>query len=136
MEPIAIPPIDWGVLGPITALVAWAIALLVVDAFFIPAGSKRVTGYLAIAGLVVATAVGVPYWGAPDQSTFSGMIVLDSFSLTLGWIFMLIAAITIAISLDYLPRQGIERGEYYVLLLMATGGMMLLAQGTDLIVLF
>jgi len=42
----------------------------------------------------------------------------------------------VMISLDYLPRQGIERGEYYVLLLMATGGMMLLAQGTDLIVLF
>ena len=136
MEQIVIPPIDWGVLGPITVLVMWAIALLVVDAFFIPADSKRVTGYLAIAGLVVAAAVGVPYWGAPEQSTFSGMIVLDSFALTIGWIFLLIAAITIAISLDYLPRQGIEQGEYYPLILFATAGMMLLAQGNSLIVLF
>lgn len=136
MEQIVIPPIDWGVLGPIAALVVWAIALLVVDAFFIPAGSKRVTGYLAIAGLAVAAAVGAPYWGAPEQSTFSGMIVLDSFSLTIGWIFLLIAAITIAISLDYLPRQGIEQGEYYPLVLFATAGMLLLAQGNSLIVLF
>jgi NADH-quinone oxidoreductase subunit N len=95
-----------------------------------------VTGYLAIAGLVLAAAVGAPYWGAPEQSTFSGMIVLDSFSLTIGWIFLLIAAITIAISLDYLPRQGIEQGEYYPLVLFATAGMLLLAQGNSLIVLF
>lgn len=56
--------------------------------------------------------------------------------LTLNWIFLLSTAITILISLEYLPRQGIERGEYYALLLFALGGMMLLAQGTDLIVLF
>ncbi|HEU5088108.1 MAG TPA: NADH-quinone oxidoreductase subunit N, partial [Roseiflexaceae bacterium] len=37
---------------------------------------------------------------------------------------------------DYLPRHGIERGEFYPLMMFATTGMMLLAQGGDLIVLF
>jgi NADH-quinone oxidoreductase subunit N len=64
------------------------------------------------------------------------MLRLDAYSLTLNWLFLAAAAITIVLSLDYLPRQGIERSEYYILVLFATGGMMLLAQGTDLIVLF
>ena len=78
---------------------------------------------------------GIPLWGT-NGVTFSNMIAQDNYALVLNWIFLLSAAITVVISLDYLPRQGIERGEYYVLLLFATGGMMLLAQGTDLIVLF
>jgi NADH-quinone oxidoreductase subunit N len=64
------------------------------------------------------------------------MIALDNYGLALNWIFLLTAAIAIIISLGYLGRQGIERAEYYSLILFATGGMMLLAQGTDLIVLF
>ncbi len=133
-DQIAIPPIDYTVILQLLIVFGWATALLLVD-LLVPRGQKRVTGYLALAGVVVAAAVGVPLWGS-GGSTFNNMIALDNFALTLNWIFLLSVAITIVISLDYLPRQGIERGEFYVLLLFATGGMMLLGQGTDLIVLF
>lgn len=134
MPDIQIPPIDLGVSLQLLIVFGWAMLLLLVD-LFVGAGSKRIIGYLALAGVVVAAAAGIPYWGS-NGSTFNGMLVLDNFALTLNWIFLLSTAITIIISLDYLPRQGIERGEYYTLLLFALGGMMLLAQGTDLIVLF
>ncbi len=133
-DQIAIPPIDYTVILQLLIVFGWATALLLVD-LLVPRGQKRVTGYLALAGVVVAAAVGVPLWGS-GGSTFNNMIALDNFALTLNWIFLLSVAITIVSSLDYLPRQGIERGEFYVLLLFATGGMMLLGQGTDLIVLF
>ena len=133
-DPIAFPAINFTVIIQALIVFGWAIALLVID-LFIPRDRKRLTGYLALLGIVVAAIAGVPFWNT-NGVTFTNMIAQDNFALVLNWIFLLSAAITVVISLDYLAYQGIERGEYYVLLLMATGGMMLLAQGTDLIVLF
>jgi NADH-quinone oxidoreductase subunit N len=133
-DPIAFPAIDFTVIIQSVIVFGWAIVLLALD-LFIPRDRKRLTGYLALLGIVVAAIAGVPFWNT-NGITFTNMIAQDNYALVLNWIFLLSAAITIVISLDYLPYQGIERGEYYVLLLMATGGMMLLAQGTDLIVLF
>ena len=133
-DPIAFPAIDFTVIVQSSIVFGWSIVLLVID-LFIPRDRKRLTGYLALLGVVVAAIAGIPFWST-NGLTFSNMIALDNYALILSWIFLLSAAITVVISLDYLPRQGIERGEYYSLLLFATGGMMLLAQGTDLIVLF
>src|SRR5436853_2152974 len=133
-DPIQFPALDFTVLIQSVIVFGWSIALLGID-MFIPRDRKRLTGYLALLGIVVAAIAGIPFWNT-NGVTFSNMIVQDNYALVLNWIFLLSAAITVAISLDYLPRQGLDRGEYYVLLLMATGGMMLLAQGTDLIVLF
>jgi NADH-quinone oxidoreductase subunit N len=111
--------------------------LLLID-LFVPGDRKALTGYLSLVGVLAAAVAGVPLL-QPDSSTiptFSNMIGLDNYGLALNWIFLAVAAITILISLEYLPRHGIERGEYYVLILFATGSMQLLAQGTDLIVLF
>ncbi|HNP70316.1 MAG TPA: NADH-quinone oxidoreductase subunit N [Kouleothrix sp.] len=134
MPPIQIPAVDIGVSLQLLIVFGGAMVLLMADLFTGP-GSKRLIGYLALLVVAGAAAAGVPLWNG-NGSTFGGMLVLDNFALTLNWIFLLSTAITIFISLDYLPRQGIERGEYYALVLFAAGGMMLLAQGTDLIVLF
>ncbi|MCS6940288.1 MAG: NADH-quinone oxidoreductase subunit N [Roseiflexaceae bacterium] len=134
MTEITIPPIDWRVAAQLSIIFGWASVLLVI-ALFVPRSRTRIVGYLAIAGAIVAAAAGVPLWGV-NAETFSGMLRLDAYGLTLNWLFLAAAAITIVLSLDYLPRQGIERSEYYVLVLFATGGMMLLAQGADLIILF
>ncbi|MFV9507164.1 MAG: NADH-quinone oxidoreductase subunit N [Oscillochloridaceae bacterium umkhey_bin13] len=135
MEPIQIPPIDLTLLAPLLTVAAWATVLLLVDVFAIPEGKKKLTGYLAIAGLVVAALVAIPLWNV-SGSTFSDMLVLDRYSLTLTWIFLLVGVLSIALALDYLPRHGIEQGEYYPLIMFAVAGMILLGQGTDLIVLF
>ncbi|MCS6841535.1 MAG: NADH-quinone oxidoreductase subunit N [Roseiflexus sp.] len=134
MTEIIIPPIDWRVAAQLSIIFGWASVLLVI-ALFVPRSRTRIIGYLAIVGVIVAAVAGIPLWGV-NAETFSGMLRLDAYSLTLNWLFLASTAITIALSLDYLPRQGIERSEYYVLVLFATGGMMLLAQGADLIILF
>jgi NADH-quinone oxidoreductase subunit N len=133
-DQISPPAIDYAVILQLLIVFGWATVLLLVD-LFVPRDRSRITGYLALLGVVVAAAVGVPLWGS-SSITFNDMLALDNYSLALNWIFLLTAAITIVISLGYLGRQGIERAEYYSLILFATGGMMLLAQGTDLIVLF
>ncbi len=135
MEPIQIPPVDLKLLAPLLIVVGWATALLLIDTFLIPAGQKKITGYLALAGMLVAALAGIPLWNV-GGSTFSGMIVLDPFSLTMTWIFLLTGALSVAMALDYLPRHGIEQGEFYPLMMFAVAGMIVMAQGTDMIVLF
>jgi len=49
---------------------------------------------------------------------------------------MIIAFLTILISMQYAQREGIAFGEYYALVLFATLGMMLMAAGTHLIIIF
>jgi NADH-quinone oxidoreductase subunit N len=134
MPALEVPQIDYTVILQALIVLGWGVALLLID-LGIPQERKRLTGLLALAGLLVAAAAGPAVAGEP-RSSFSAMLRLDSFSLAFTLIFLAAAAITILLSLDYLPRQGIIGGEYYVLILFAVGGMILLAQGTDLIVLF
>ncbi len=135
MEPIVMPPVDLSVIAPMLTVFVWAMALLMLDTFLIPPDRKRLTGYLGIAGMVVAALVAVPLWGRSDSS-LSAMVVLDSYSLVLTWIFLLVGAISMAMALEYLPRQGIEQGEFYPLIMFAVGGMILMAQSTNLILIF
>jgi NADH-quinone oxidoreductase subunit N len=124
---------------PFVTLVLGTCALVVVD-LFIDEGRKYWTGWLAVAVLVVSAALlGVQANSHPADvafSAFNGMVVVDGFALFLQAVFLLSAFIGILIALNYLPRRGIERGEYYTLLLFTTAGMMIMAMAADLIVVF
>lgn len=129
-----IPTVDISVVLQLAVVFGWATVLLLVD-LFVPPDQKRITGYLALAGLVVAAVAGIPTWGLV-RTSFADMITIDTYALTLNYLYLAVAAITILLSINYLPRHGIEKGEYYILILLAVGGMMLLSQGVDLIVIF
>ncbi len=64
------------------------------------------------------------------------MIAVDDFRFVSDWLLLGAAALTVLVSFAYLEREGLLAPEYYVLLLFATLGMMLLAGGEDLIVVF
>lgn len=132
MTDFTFPTVDWAVAAQPALMFGLGMLLLLIDLFV---ENKRVVGGLALAAVLATAGVGAALWGR-SGTTFSDMLVLDSYALTFNTIFLVVTALTILLSLEYLPRQDIERGEYYVLLLFATGGMMLLAQGADLIVLF
>jgi NADH-quinone oxidoreductase subunit N len=125
---------DLYVILPSVILVAWACVLLLVD-LFIPKGRKGWTALLASIGL--AGALGITLAQAGQSTTgFNGMVTLDGFSSFLNSLFLGSGLLGIAIAYGYLKRMGIERGEYYVLMLFSTSGMLLMAQASDLIVVF
>ncbi len=134
---IVIPAIDLSVIAPMLTIFAWATVLLMVD-LFMPGKDRKLTGYLALAGLAVTALVTLAVQPAPGTSrtSFSDMVVLDSFGTTLTLLLLLIAAFSIAISVNYLSYHNIEMGEYYPLVLFATGAMILLGQSTNLILVF
>jgi NADH-quinone oxidoreductase subunit N len=67
---------------------------------------------------------------------FYGMIRIDGFALVFKAIFLVAAALAIAIAMRYLDIEREQHGEYYALVLLATVGMMFLGSGYDLISLY
>ena len=119
---------------PLLALVVWACLLLLVD-LFIPKGRKGWTALLAAVGLALAMGLSLSQSGR-ETAGFGGMVVLDGFSVFLDVLFLGSGLFGIALAYGYLKRMGLERGEYYALLLFSVSGMMLMAQAADLIIVF
>ena len=119
---------------PLLALVIWACALLLVD-LFIPKGHKGWTALLAAVGLAVSMGLTIMQAGS-EASGFSGMVTLDGFSTFLSVLFLGSGLLGVAVAYGYLKRMGLERGEFYTLLLFSISGMLLMAQAADLIVIF
>ncbi|MCM2358798.1 MAG: NADH-quinone oxidoreductase subunit N [Geobacteraceae bacterium] len=137
METLAMPAINFAAIMPETILSAVAMALLLVNVF-VRSEQKAYLGYLSLIGILVTFFPIVAGWNAPVelQSGFNGAVLQDNFSLFFKGIFLVSAALSILISDQYMQREGCNHGELYPLILLATAGMMLMASGTDLMVIF
>ena len=119
---------------PQTVLLVWASLLLLVD-LFIPKNKKAWTAILAGIGLLISLILILLEWGHPSL-TYNNMAVVDNFAVYLNVLFAVSGLVAIAIAYDYLNRMGIQRGEYYSLLMFSISGMMLMASAADLIMFF
>src|SRR3990172_2226577 len=119
---------------PLLLLTTWACVLLLVD-LIIPKDRKGITALLAALGLALTVGYTLSQFGR-EVSGFSGMVVLDGFSTFVNALILVSGLLGIALAYGYVRRMGIERGEYYTLLLFSVTGMMLMAQATDLIIVF
>ncbi len=93
-------------------------------------------GLLGVAGTLLLVA-----WQAANLDrfggrTFNGMFAVDPFGLFFDAIFLIGTLLVMLLSVDYARRERFHMGEYYFLLLMATAGMMLMAQSTSLVMIF
>ena len=119
---------------PILVVIVWAVLLMLAD-LWIPDERKGLTAILAAAGLAVALGLTLAQSGK-TATAMNGMVVVDGFSVLMNIIFLVSGMAGIALAYDYLKRMKIERGEYYVLLMFSTSGMMLMAGAYDLIIVF
>ena len=116
---------------------AGLVVLLVVAWRHRTAADLRAAGWATLAGLGAAgAAVWWLCWSSARAVGIPAMIAVDDFRFVSDWLLLAAAALTVLVSFDYLEREGLLAPEYYVLLLFATLGMMLLAGGEDLIVVF
>ncbi|MFN8425328.1 MAG: NADH-quinone oxidoreductase subunit N [Anaerolineales bacterium] len=119
---------------PLLILTVWACVLLLVD-LFIPKDRKGITALLSALGLAVTLGYTLAQIGS-EVTGFNGMVTLDGFSIFVNALLLVSGLLGVAVAYGYVKRMGIERGEYYTLLLFSVVGMMLMAQATDLIVVF
>jgi len=90
---------------------------------------------LSIAVLLVA-AILVPGAGAVRAVTFNGMFVVDGFGVFTKMLVLVASALTLAMSVNWLKREGLDRFEFPVLVLLATVGMMMMISANSLISLY
>lgn len=125
---------DFQTLLPVIVLTVWAILLLIAD-LFVDQEKKGITAFLAAAGIALTLGINISQLGQTGTG-FSGMVALDGFSTFVNGILLFSGLMGIAVAYHYLKRMEIERGEYYSLILFSIVGMMLMAQATDLIMVF
>ncbi len=125
---------DYQVLTPYILLTVWACILLLVD-LFVPKDRKGITASLAALGLALTLGFTLSQIGV-ERIGFFGMVVLDGFSTFVNALILVSGILGVALAYGYIRRVGIERGEYYSLLLFSITGMMLMAQAADLIIVF
>ncbi len=127
-----LPPLNFSLILPLLTLTVWACLLLLVDLFV---KRKEITALLAALGLAISLGMTFSQIGSSGTG-FNGMVTLDGFSIFVDVLLLVTGLFSIALSYGYIKRTGIERGEYYTLLLFSIAGMMLMAQASDLIIVF
>jgi NADH-quinone oxidoreductase subunit N len=131
------PVIDWGLIAPEVIVCAAAVLVMLVDAFVRPT-QRWITGSIALVGLAIAAVASIFLWtnGTTNSDAFNGMIVLDELRLSFTLVFLLVSALTLLISTVWVQGEQLPAGEFHSLLLFATVGMMLMASGNDLVIIF
>jgi len=130
---------DMQLIAPELILTVGACIALVMEVV-LPYKKSKLTAYFALLVILLsAISLGI-LWrsNSPGQPIdgFYGMLRIDGFALIFKAIFLLAAALAIAISTRFLDIEREQHGEYYALVLFATVGMMFLGSGYDLISLY
>ena len=127
--------INWQLLMPELIIALTLVIVLVFDLF--DSISKAILGWMTIVGSGIALWVSIQMHQAGTVGTqFNDMFKVDNFSLFFNIIFLVSTILVALISLSYLGRDDRKQGPYYLLILLATLGMMLMAAGNELIIVF
>lgn len=131
------PIINWALIAPEVIVCLAAVVVMLVDAFGRPT-QRWITGTISLVGVVAAAVATILLWsrGTVATDAFNGMIVLDELRLGFTLIFLLVSGLTLLISTVWVDGENLPAGEFHSLLLFATVGMMLMASGNDLVIVF
>jgi NADH-quinone oxidoreductase subunit N len=129
-------PTSPDLLPAIPALILAATGLVVLLAqAFAPKGQPAPGASFSLAGLAAAL-VSVYFLAQRGGGDLGGSYVVDGFSLFLHALILSIGVLAVLLSPGYLKATGIDRGEYYTLLLFSLVGMLGLVSCRELVSLF
>jgi NADH-quinone oxidoreductase subunit N len=124
---------------PMVELTIFALGILLID-LMVPREWKWINAAGAFVGVVFAA---VCVWQIqstlPPQGFLFGFynaLLVDRFAIYFWYLFLAGAAISILVSVHYLDVEEEHHGEYYSLLLLSVVGMMCMAAGFDIVLLF
>ena len=132
---------DYVMALPITLLTLFALGILIID-LMIPPESKWVNGVTAFIGVLFAAGgvFKIQIWMEANKSVGSlGMMrtmLVDRFALYFFYLFLASTAISILMSMRYMQTEHENHGEYYTLMLLSVVGMMCMAAGFDIVLIF
>src|SRR4029077_7197870 len=134
-------PTDYLMALPITLVTLFALGILLID-LMLPAEQKWVNAVTALVGLGFAA---VAIWKILNylttfkllgQPALANSMLVDRFAIYFWCLFLGGAAIAIVASVRYMEIEHENHGEYYALILFSVVGMMCMAAGIDIVLIF
>jgi NADH-quinone oxidoreductase subunit N len=126
---------DLSVIAPEATLTVYAMAALMWGVFAANAATDRMILWVS-SGVLVLVGLWVGFAPEGTRLAFLGSFVDDGFARFAKVLILFGAAATLALSEQYLTRNGLLKFEYPVLIVLATVGMMVMVSANDLIVLY
>jgi len=146
LPPLNLPAVEYHLLAPMLILMGSAVVLLAVSSLIRPRWPKGLYAAWTVVTGLVALAWTWHLWGQvvghdhPGSlgpvSAVGGSLAIDGFGLFITITILSAVIIGALIAESYLPGEGLDGPEYYVLAMLSAAGGILMAEANDLIVLF
>jgi NADH-quinone oxidoreductase subunit N len=131
---------------PMVLLTLFGLGILLID-LMLPAEWKRINAFIALAGIAFSAMATLKLHLAYRLSErlgndvqpftgFMGSLLVDRFAIYFFYLFLMGGAIAVLMSVHYLEVEHENHGEFYALMLFAMVGMMCMAAGYDIVLLF
>ena len=128
-----------GDLAQVSPFLVVTIALLVaiVVDLLLPAPARGLAAAaISVAGFLGAIAAALLLHAAGGHSAYYGFATGDDFAVFFDVFFAVLGILTVLVTHPYLTRRGFLAAEFYILLLAATAGMMVMGSATSLVSVF
>jgi NADH-quinone oxidoreductase subunit N len=134
---MVLSPTEYRLMLPMVELTIFALGILMID-LMVPREWKWVNAVGAFVGILfAAVCVAQIQWMLPRGGIgFFNSLLVDRFAIYFWYLFLAGAAIAILMSVRYLEVENEHHGEYYALLLLSVVGMMCMAAGIDIVLIF
>ncbi|MGA2965596.1 MAG: NADH-quinone oxidoreductase subunit N [Terriglobales bacterium] len=134
---LGLSPTEYRLMLPMVELTIFALGILLID-LWVPREWKWINALGAFVGVVFAALCVWQIQSALPRGGvgFYNSLLVDRFAIYFWYLFLTGAAIAILMSVHYLKVEDEHHGEYYSLLLLSVVGMMCMAAGIDIVLLF
>jgi len=127
---------EWGIMTPEFVVLGVATILSLIDLFMPNEKDRRLLGWFAFTGVMVAILSLLGLLDVPATSILDDTFWLDSFAKAFKLILLVGAGLVLLLAMYYEPKEGMQyRGEFYYLFLAALLGGMIMTSSRDLITL-
>jgi NADH-quinone oxidoreductase subunit N len=134
--------VDYVMSLPIIMLTLFALGILLMD-LMVPAQWKWTNAVTAMVGIFFSAAAilfrtqrGLTMARLSAQSAYMNSMLVDHFTIYFWYLFLAGAAITVLMSVRYMEIEHEHHGEFYALILFSVVGMMCMAAGMDIVLIF
>jgi len=130
------PVFDWHALAP-DLILAGTILVVLVAGLVLPEREAWQTSRIASIGALGALIpIATLAADGTNREMFGGAYVVDNYALAMKAFFLVVAYVTILLSVDHIGEGDYYQGEFYFLLLTSVLGMSAMASARDLITIF
>jgi len=121
---------------PFAVACIFAILVLMLEVFQRPSASRSYISLVAAVGFVCIGLSATMIGRVDGAITFGGMNYLDGYTQSFTLTFAMGGALTSLLAPRFLEEHGVDRGEFYALLLFSTAGLVMMVSAADLLIFF